>query len=287
MANKKNIEERIGELRNYLKELGNFVVAFSGGVDSTLLLYMAREVSGGEAVSMTVSSTVLHDFDIEQAKAEAASAGVKHIIVEFSPLEIEGVRENKPDRCYQCKKTLFGLIKGEAKRLGIDVVVEGTNADDLSDFRPGIRALSELGVKSPFLDLGIKKDEIRAMSKELGISGFDGAPTTCLLTRFPYNEEITAEKIERVKKSEVFLRDLGFEAFRVRSHGDLARIEVGVGELPLFSDETLSKKIVTGLKSAGFLYVTVDLGGYRAGSMNECLTEADGTPEIKSDKTGG
>jgi uncharacterized protein len=285
MANKKNIEKRIGELRNYLKALGNFVVAFSGGVDSTLLLYMAREVLGEEAVSITVSSMVLHDYDIERAKAETERAGVKHIVIQFSPLEIEGVRENKPDRCYQCKKILFGLIKEEAKGLGRDVVIEGTNADDLSDFRPGIRALSELGIRSPFLDLGIKKGEIREMSKEIGISGFDRPPTTCLLTRFPYNEEITTEKIERVRKSEVFLRELGFETFRVRSHGDLARIEVGAKDPPLFSDKYLSKKIVTGLKSAGFSYVTVDLDGYRTGSMNECLTKADGIPEIKSDKT--
>ncbi len=270
-----DIKKRIGEIRDYLKSLGNFLVAFSGGVDSTLLLHMAREVLGEGAVSVTVDSIVSHDFDIEWAKAEAERAGVIHMVLEFTPLDIEGVRENMPDRCYQCKKTLFSLIKKEAQRLDIDFVVEGTNADDLNDFRPGIRALLELGIKSPFLDLGMKKEEIRGISREIGISGFERPPTTCLLTRFPYGEDITIEKIERVKKSEVFLRDLGFKTFRVRSHGDLARIEVGLGELPLFSNESLSNKILMGIKSAGFSYVTIDLEGYRTGSMNECLTELD------------
>lgn len=254
-------------LNAYLKKLGNAAVAFSGGVDSTFLTIAAKEALGDNAIAFTVDAPYIAKWEIEEAKDIAKQFNVTHLIIK-APF-IDAIKNNPEDRCYLCKKAIFTKLQEEAKKKGMTNLLDGTNRDDMSDFRPGLRALKELRVKSPLSENGLTKDDIRAISKELNLPTWDKPPYACLLTRIPFNHEISLEEIERIEKAEKYLIDLGFKFIRVRSHGDLARIEVNKEKLKSILEEEISNKIYTKLKELGFSYVTIDIMGYRMGSMNK------------------
>jgi uncharacterized protein len=257
-------------LFNYLKELGSVVVAFSGGVDSTFIAKVAKEALGDKALALTVVAPYMPRWEIEEAKEAVKKIGIRHELLNI-PVIIDEIKFNPSDRCYLCKTAVFTKIKEVAEKEGFKYVVDGTNTDDTKDYRPGIRALKELNIKSPLLENGIVKSEIREFSKKLGLETWDKPSYACLLSRIPYDEEIKVEELDRIEKSEKYLMGLGFREIRVRSHKDLARIEVKKESIvKLFSDglfEDISKK----LKEFGFKYVTLDLEGYRTGSLNEVL----------------
>jgi len=257
---------KYNNLINYLKDLGSVAVAFSGGVDSTLLLKAAKEALGDNAISITVVSPYIPKWEIEEAKELANNIGIKSYFLEVPMLE--EIRFNPEDRCYICKKSVFNKIKYLAREKGIKYIVDGTNADDTKDYRPGMRALKELEVKSPLLENAINKDEIRILSKELQLDTWDKPAYACLLSRIPYNQEIKKEDLVRIEKAEVYMMKLGFRAVRVRSHGNLARIEVPQKERMKLFNERILDKVSKELKDLGFKYVTVDIEGYKMGSLN-------------------
>lgn len=258
------------DLISYLKQLNKVVIAFSGGVDSTFLVKAAKEALGDNVIAVTVVSPYIPKWEIEEAKLITKSIGIRHELLEV-PVIIDEIKFNPLDRCYLCKKAVFTKIKELTKKCGFQYVVDGTNADDTKDYRPGLRALSELGIKSPLLEKGITKSEIREFSKELNLPTWDKPSYACLLSRIPYDEEIKVKDLDKIEKSEKYLMDLGFRAIRVRCHGDLARIEVPKEQISKITEGDLGEKISKSLKEFGFKYVTLDMDGYRTGSLNEGL----------------
>ncbi|EDU38034.1 TIGR00268 family protein [Clostridium sporogenes ATCC 15579] len=265
-SNIMNINDKYNNLINYLKDLKSVAVAFSGGVDSTLLLKAAKEALGDNAISITIVSPYIPKWEIKEAKELVNKIGIKSYFIEVPMLE--EIRFNPEDRCYICKKSVFNKIKCLAKEKGIKYIVDGTNADDTKDYRPGMRALKELEVKSPLLENAINKEEIRILSKELQLDTWDKPAYACLLSRIPYNQEIKKEDLVRIEKAEVYMMKLGFRAVRVRSHGNLARIEVPQKERMKLFNERILDKVSKELKELGFKYVTVDIEGYKMGSLN-------------------
>ncbi|MBS3764332.1 MAG: ATP-dependent sacrificial sulfur transferase LarE [Planctomycetes bacterium] len=251
------------------------LIAFSGGVDSTFLLKVAADIDDVDVLAVTATSAPYSDEECEQACRLAESMGIEHVMIESSELENEEFRQNPPERCYHCKMELFGELLSMARERGIQWVADASNVDDLSDHRPGRRAARELGVRSPLEEAEIEKDEIRKLSKRMGLPTWDKPSMACLASRFPYGEEITEEKLQRVEKAEKVLREKGFQQCRVRSHGDVARIEVVPEKVPELSASPLKNEIARELNKIGFTYVTVDLEGYRTGSMNEVLENED------------
>lgn len=261
--------EKYVNLIRYLKELKKVVVAFSGGVDSTFLLKAAKEALGDNVKAITIQSPYIPKWEINEAKQLVAELGIAFEIVE-API-IDEIRNNPENRCYLCKTAVFSQIKAIAQRDGYHYVIDGTNFDDTGDYRPGLQALKELSIKSPLLECALTKQEIRDLSKELGLTTWDKPPYACLLTRIPYGNILKEEDFIKIEKAERYMMDIGFRAIRVRCHDDLARIEVDKKDLDkLFSGE-LHKKIASNLKEFGFKYVTLDLEGYRVGSFNESL----------------
>ncbi|NEZ47384.1 ATP-dependent sacrificial sulfur transferase LarE [Clostridium niameyense] len=258
------------ELITYLKNLKSVAVAFSGGVDSTLLLKACKEALGDNAIAVTVVSPYVPKWEIEEAKELVKEMGIKSFFIEVPILE--EMRSNPENRCYLCKKAIFNKIKLLAKENGVEYVVDGTNADDIKDYRPGLKALRELEIKSPFLENSITKEEVRAFSKELGLKTWNKPAYACLLSRIPYNQNIDENDLNRVEKSELYLMNLGFKGVRVRSHGDLARIEVQKNDREKLIDGNILDNISIELKRLGFKYVTLDLEGYKMGSLNEGRT---------------
>ena len=267
------MSEKLNQLKEYLLSQGSMAVAFSGGVDSTFLLKVAHDTLGDKCVAVTASSCSFPERELKEAKAFCEANGIRHIVVRSEELEIEGFRHNPKNRCYLCKRELFEKIWDIARELGLNAVAEGSNMDDNGDYRPGLAAVSELGVLSPLRHVGLSKAEIREASRELGRPTWNKQSFACLSSRFVYGETINEERLSMVDKAEQFLLDLGFHQVRVRIHGQLARIETDPAEFEMLL--SLREKIVSALREFGFSYVTMDLTGYRTGSMNETL----GNPE--------
>lgn len=260
-------DKKYQDLQKILKQMGSVVVAFSGGVDSTFLLAAVKEVLGKNILAITVSTPYVAGWEKEEAKEISAGLGVKHAILKY-PL-FENIKNNPPQRCYLCKKQIFTAILEEAERRGYDAVVDGTNVDDYQDIRPGIKALKELKIKSPLAEANMKKNDIRRLSKEMGLPTWDKPAYACLLSRLPFHTPIRQEILDRIGKAEQLIRDAGFPAARVRTHEDIARIEIPSEALQEFMQKSFEEELPRKIKDLGYKFVTLDLEGYKMGSFNE------------------
>lgn len=266
----KELEKKLTSLQDYLKSLGSVAVAFSGGVDSTFLLKVAHDTLNDKAAAVTARSCSFPKRELLETEAFCAANGIRHFEVDSEELSIPGFDHNPKNRCYLCKKELFEKIGALAKENGFAYVCEGSNMNDNGDYRPGLVAVAELGVKSPLRECGLYKDEIRELSREMNLPTWNKQSFACLASRFVYGEEITKKKLGMVDKAEQLLLDLRFRQVRVRIHGEnLARIEVGADEMSRLFEKR--NEVAERLKEFGFTYVTLDLQGYRTGAMNEGL----------------
>lgn len=263
--------QKMKELRRILRNTGGIAIAFSGGVDSTFLAAVAREELGKRVLLITALSPTYPAREQKSAKRLAERLGIRQKIVVSNELKIPGFADNPVNRCYYCKRELFKIVRDVAQKYGIKVVADGSNADDLKDYRPGRKALKELKVISPLLKAGLGKKEIRYFSGRMGLPTADKPSLACLASRFPYGSQITREKLRSVDVIENMLRKSGFRQVRVRHHGEIARIEVEPYEIRKILEGKIRRKIITYARKAGFSYVAVDLEGYRTGSMNEPL----------------
>ena len=262
---------KLESLKSMLSQMGSVLIAYSGGADSTFLLKVALSVLGDKVVAVTANSETYPSSEQEEARKIVNMLGVKHVVINTKELDDDNFASNPPERCYYCKRELFSRLTELARQYELNYVVDGSNYDDMGDFRPGMRAASELGIRSPLKEAALAKDELRALSKAMNLPTWDKPPQPCLATRFPYATRLTREELSRVALAEEFLAGLGIKQLRVRVHGDVARIEVSREDMPLFLKEDISKKIVNRFKSLGYTYITLDIQGYRMGSMNEVL----------------
>ena len=271
-----SLDNRLEKLRKILRELESVLVAFSGGVDSSFLLHLAHEVLGDRAKAITFVSPFLSRQELDRAARFCEERGIRHILIEMDPLINKEIRANQPDRCYHCKKEVFSKGLAEAKKMSIPYLVEGTQVSDASDHRPGHRALVELGIRSPLSEAGFSKDQVRILSKELGLASWNLSPMACLASRIPYGTPLDLESLARVESAEEFLFDEGFNLVRVRDHQGTARIELSPEEIARLSDTGLRDRLVTRFRSLGYVAVTLDLEGYRTGRLGELWQQETG-----------
>lgn len=270
-----DVEEKLSKLKAIVSELESVVVAFSGGVDSTLVTKVCYDVLRDNSMAVTARSETYPDFEFKEAQKLAREIGIKHLVIDTSELAIEGFANNPPERCYFCKTELFGKLKDIAKEQGFLNVADGANLDDTQEFRPGLQASRELNVRSPLKEAGMTKKDIREVSKMLNLPNWNKPAYACLSSRFPYGQSITEEKLSMVSEAEKYLRGLGLVQFRVRHHETIARIEVLPDDINILTNSPAREELTAKFKEIGFTYVTLDLAGYRSGSMNEVLTETE------------
>ena len=264
--------EKLNKLREIISGLGSLAVGFSGGVDSSFLLAVAHEILRDRVIAVTGVDASVPEREVNEAKAFCIDRGIRHILCTVDPLREEGYRNNSPDRCYFCKRGIFTEVKKIADEYGIEYMAEGSNMDDIGDYRPGLKAAAELSVKSPLREAGLYKKDIRLISKAMGLSTWSKPAYACLASRFVYGEEITEEKLHMIDRAEQFLIERGFFEERVRMHGNIARIEVPSADIPRLASDEVREAVHDEFKKLGFLFVTLDLKGYRTGSMNATLT---------------
>jgi uncharacterized protein len=263
---------RLDRLRSTVRSLGSAAVAFSGGADSALVSKIAYVELGERAAAVTVDSPLQPKVELRDARTVAKAIGIRHVVVKTNPLDDQAFRANPPDRCYICKLAVFNEVRRTAERLGLDHVLDGSNADDAQEHRPGAKARDEFAVRSPLAEAGIGKAGVTRLSRKLRLATANKTPGTCLATRVPYGDPLTKELLARIDKAEAYLSGKGFDQVRVRAHGDMARLEVSKTQVPRLARPRTSGEVARRLKGLGFRYVTIDMEGYRSGSMDEVLT---------------
>lgn len=275
------LQSKLDGLKKYIADLGSLAVGFSGGVDSSLLLFIAHDVLKDRALAVTAVDASVPERELNEAKLFCKNHGISHVIVDTDPLRDEEYRHNGPDRCYYCKRGIFSEIKKTAKEHDIEYVAEGSNMDDLGDYRPGLRAVEELSVVSPLREAGLTKADIRDIAKAFGLNVWSKPAYACLASRFVYGEEITREKLAMIDQAEQFLIEHGFYEERVRLHGDIARIEVKEEDIARLAEDKIRKAVYDRFKEIGFKFVTLDMRGYVTGSMNTTIRDGGITKLIK------